>query len=182
VLKGRGLEAAIRKLLSRPLRGIYFRAVPLRFAGDLLGRSRPIDAQRFNIDGGARMLYLAEDQLTCLREAQLFGSPLTAVALAPVHLDLRSVVDLRDAAVRKVLRTNAVELAFNFRSLGMKAPPAATQLLGERVAASGRIDGLIYESPAYPGHIDLAIIENALEGLGSSLVVQDAGGVADRLP
>ena len=128
------------------------------------------------------MLYLAEDQLTCLHEAQLFGSPLTAVALIPVQLDLKSVVDLRDGAIQKILRTNAAELSFNFRSLGMKAPPAATQFLGERVAASGRIDGLIYESPAYSGHIDLAIIESALSVLGSSLVVNDPGGVTDRLP
>jgi hypothetical protein len=175
------LDAAIRRLPSRPLKAIYFRAMPLRFAADPLGKSRPINAQRFNLKDGARVLYLAADQVTCLHEAQLFGSPLIAAAVIPVQLDLRAVVDLRDAAVQKTLRTNGAELAFNFRSLGLKAPPAATQLLGERVATCRRIDGLIYESPAYPGHHDLAVIESALGALGSSLMVDDPGGVSDRL-
>jgi len=182
MLKGRALDAAIRRLPSRPLKAIYFRALPLRFATDPLGKKRPISAQRFNVKNGARVLYLAEDQVTCLHEAQLFGSPLIAAAIIPVQLELRSVVDLRDRINQRILRTNAAELLFNFRSLGMKAPPAATQLLGDGVAASARIDGLIYESPAYPGHNDLAVIESALAVLGSSLVVNDPGGVADRLP
>jgi hypothetical protein len=181
MLKGRALDAAIRRLPSRPLKATYFRAIPLRFATDPLGKNRPISAQRFNVKDGARVLYLAADQVTCLHEAQLFGSPLIAAAVIPLQLDLRAVVDLRDNAIQKILRTNAAELSFNFRSLGMKAPPAATQLLGERVAAGGRIDGLIYESPAYPGHNDLAVIESALGVLGSSLVVDDPGGVSDRL-
>jgi len=182
MLKGRALDAAIGQLASRPLRDTYFRAIALRFARDPLGKKRPINAQRFNLANGARILYLAEDQVTCLREAQLFGAPLIPVALIPVELDLRAVVDLRDSQLQKILRTNHAELAFNFRSLGIKAPAAATQILGERVAASGRIDGLIYASPAHPGHKDLAIIESALRVLGSSLAVNDPGGVSDRLP
>lgn len=180
--KGRALDAAIARLPAHPLRAVYFRAIPLRFASDPLGRKRPIAAQRFNLGGGARLLYLAEDQVTCLHEARLFGSPLIAVALIPIQVDLHAVVDLRDPAVQKILRTNATELAFNFRSLGKSAPAAATQMLGERVAASGRIDGLIYESPVHAGHTDLAVVESALGALGSAVVVDDPEGVSDRLP
>ncbi len=182
MLKGTALEAAIRRLPSRPLRDTYFRAMRLAFASDPLGRKRPINAQRFNIGAGARVLYLAEDPVTCLHEAQLYGSPLISVALIPVQLDLRAVVDLRTPTVQKILRTNDAELMFNFRSVAAKAASAATQILGERVAASGRIDGLLYASPAHAGHADLAIIETALSGLGSSAVVTDPGGVSDRLP
>ncbi len=112
------------------------------------------------------MLYLAEDQVTCLHEAQLFGSPIVSVALISVQFDLRAVVDLRAPAVQKILRTNNAELMFNFRSLPAKLGPAATQMLGEWIAASGRIDGLLYKSPAHAGHADLAIIEGALRGSG----------------
>jgi len=129
------------------------------------------------------VLYLAADQVTCLHKAQLFGSPLVAVALIPVQFDLRAVVDLRAPAVQKILRTNDAELSFNFRSLPAKSPPSPTQMLGERVAVSRRIDGHLYESPAHAGHTDLAIIESALSGIGSSLVVNDpGGGLSDRLP
>lgn len=182
MLKVPALDAAIRRLRSRPLRNTFFRAIPLRFASDPLGKRRPINAQRFNIARGARVLYLAQDQFTCVYETQAFGSPLIAVALIPVQFDLRAVVDLRDPAVQKTLNTSSTELSFNFRSLGVKAPPAETQTLGEQVAASGGIDGLLYESPANAGHADLAIIEDALAGLGSSVVADDPGGVSDRLP
>jgi RES domain-containing protein len=183
VLKGSAQDVAIRRLPSRPLRGTYFRAMPLRFASDLLGKKRPIYAQRFNLANGARMLYLAEDQVTCLHEAHLFGSPLIPVALIPVQFDLHSVIDLRAPAVQKILRTSDAELLFNFRSLSATAGPAPTQVFGERVAASGGIDGLLYASAAHAGHTDLAIIEAALSGLGSSLLVSDpGGGLSERLP
>lgn len=183
MLQGNALDAAILRLPSRPLRGTYFRAMPLQFASDPLGMKRPIFAQRFNVAGGARLLYLAEDQLTCLHEAQLFGSPMVPVALIPVALDLRATVDLRTREVQRILRTNTAELLFNFRSLAPKFQPAPTQVLGEAIAACARIDSFLYESPALAGHADLAIIENALRGLGSSVVVRDpSSGLSARLP
>lgn len=183
MLSGAALDAAIQKLPSRPWRNTYFRAMALVYASDPLGKGRPILAQRFNVDNGARVLYLGDDQITCLQEAQALGFPARAVAIVPVQFDLRSVVDLNDPGVRRMLRTNKGELHFNFRSLSAGAPPAATQLFGERCAASGRIDGAIYESPARGGHLDLAVFEHALPVLRSSLVVTDpASGLSDHLP
>ena len=183
MLKGNALDAAILRLPSQPLRSTYFRAMPLRFATDPLGVKRPIFAQRFNVAGGARILYLAEDQLTCLHEAQLFGSPIVPVALVPIALDLHAIVDLRTREVQKILRTTRTELLFDFRSLATKFQPAPTQVLGEAVAASARIDGLLYESPALAGDADLAIIEKTLLSLGYSVVVTDSSsGLSARLP
>jgi len=54
VLTGASLDNAIRQLNSRPFRSTFFRAFPLRYASDPLGRGRPIRAQRFNQAGGAR--------------------------------------------------------------------------------------------------------------------------------
>jgi len=183
VLTGAPLDAAVLQLPSRPRRDTYFRAMRLVFAYDPLGRQRPIFAQRFNLAGGARVLYLADDQVTALHEAQAFGFPASSVAIIPVEFDLRAVVDLRDPAVHRLLQTDSVELSINFRSLPDGAPPAPTQLLGESAAASLWIDGLLYESPARPGHIDLAVIESALKRLGSSLVVNDPNNkLSDVLP
>jgi RES domain-containing protein len=150
---------------------------------DPLGKQRPIRAQRFNVAGGARILYLGDDPVTCLHEAQAVGFPASSVTIVPVQFDLRSVVDLGDPAVQKILQTNPTEISFNFRSLPAATRPAMTQVLGARIAASGRIDGLLYESPARQGHLNLAVIEAALTTLGSSLVVNDPNNkLADHLP
>jgi hypothetical protein len=153
----------------------------LRHAADPLGKRRPIDAQRFNIAGRARILYLAEDHLSCLQEIQAFSWPATSTAIVPVQFDLKAVVDLRDPSTQSLLQSNSSELAFNSRSL--IPGPAPTQSLGERCASFGRIDGLLFESPAVPGKAELAVIETALLVLGSSLTVVDPqNNLHDRLP
>jgi hypothetical protein len=181
VLTGGPLDNAIRQLISRPFRHTFFRAMPLRYAGDPLGKRRPIVAQRFNLAGSARVLYLAEDQLTCLHETQAFGWPPTATAIIPVQFDLKAVVDLRDPNVQTLLQTNSAEVAMNFRSI--TSGPAATQVLGERCSASAGVDGLLFESPAMPGKASLAVFEAALTLLGSTLAVNDPKNhLVDSLP
>ena len=108
----------------------------LRYAADPFGKRRPINAQRFNVSGGARVLYLAEDHMTCFHEIQAFSWPATSTAIIPVQFDLKAVVDLCDPRVQGLLHTSAAELASNFRSVISGAAP--TQVLGERCAACGR--------------------------------------------
>lgn len=69
------------------------------------------------------MLYLGEDQMTCLHEAQALGWPAMSTAIVPVQFDLRAIVDLRDPSVQSALHTNSGELAFNFRSLQPRSAP-----------------------------------------------------------
>jgi RES domain-containing protein len=183
VLIGASLDAAILQLPSRPQRNTSFRAVRLAFASDPLGKRRPIVGGRFNIAGGARVLYLADDQITALHEAQAFGFPASSIAIVPVECNLHAVVDLRDPGAQALLHTNHLELSANFRSLAPGSPPSPTQLLGERVSASLRIDGLIYDSSARPGHTNLALIEAALKALGSFAAVNDPNNkLFDSLP
>jgi len=154
--------------------------MPLRFAQDPLGKRRPIVALRFNLSGGARVLYLGEDQITCLHEIQAFGWPPYAT-IVPVEFDLKAVIDLRDPKVQTILRTNSREMTMNFRSVTADSTP--TQRFGERCAASGRIDGILFDSPAMPGKTNLAVLEAALTPLGSSLAVNDPGNhLLDSLP
>ena len=101
--------------------------------------------------------------------------------IVPVQFDLKAIVDLRHPAVQSLLQSSPSEIAFNFRSL--IPGPAPTQILGERCASFGRIDGLLFESPAVTGKADLAVIETALPMLGSSLMVDDQqNNLHDRLP
>ena len=129
------------------------------------------------------MLYLGDDPVTCLHEAQALGFPASTVTIIPVQFHLHSIVDLRDPTVQKILQTDPMEISFNFRSLALGSPPAMTQVLGEGIAASRRIDGLLYESPARQSHLDLAVIESALTSLGSFLEVNDPNNnLFDHLP
>ena len=56
-------------------------------------------------------------------------------------------------------------------------------MLGERCAASGWIDGLVFDSPAMPGKANLAVFEASLTKLGSFLAVNDpTNNLVDSLP
>ena len=173
MFKGAQLDAAVRTLVSRPLKNIFYRAMLLKFARDPLGKLRSIRRNRFNIDNGARVLYLAENVPTALQETQAFGFLPHAVVIVPVEVDLQAVIDLRDPAIQTALQLTAHDLAINFRAISAGGPLAATQELGECAAASGCIDGFLYESLAMPGSVNLAVFEDNLVPLKSSLIVDD---------
>lgn len=171
MLSGAQLDAAIRRVVSRPKRDIFYRAMLTKHVNDPLGEQRPISANRFNVAGGARVLYLAGQIATALHEVQAFGFPQRSVAIVPVQVDLQAVVDLCDPNTLAILQLTKNELASNFRSSG--ASPTPTQELGERAAASGLFDAFIFESLALPGTINLAVFEANLQALNASLSVND---------
>lgn len=183
MLKGALLNAAVGTLVSRPLKNIFYRAMLLKFARDPLGKHRPIGRNRFNIDNGARVLYLAENLPTALQEIQAFGFPAHAVAIVPVEVDLQAVLDLRDPAIQTALQLTSDHLAMNFRAIPAGGPLTETQELGECAAASGCVDGFLYESLAMPGSVNLAVFESNLAPLKSSLTVNDpANSLYETLP
>jgi len=173
LLSGAQLDAAIRKVVSRPKRDTFYRAMLAKHVNDPLGKQRPINANRFNVAGGARVLYFAGQITTALHEVQAFGFPQRSVAIVPVQVDLRAVVDLHDWNTLAILQLTKNELSANFRSSGPGASPTPTQELGECAAASGCVDGFLFESLALPGAINLAVFEANLRGLSASLSVND---------
>ena len=183
MLSGAQLDAAIRQVASRPKRDLFYRAMLLKHAHDPLGKHRPIRANRFNLANGARVLYLAQTIDTALDEVQAFGFPARSVAIVPVQFDLQAVVDLRDVNTLTTLQLTSNDLSVNFRTVSPGTAPAPTQELGECAAASGCVDGLIFESLARPGTINLAVFEANLTRLGSSLAVNDpANNLYETLP
>jgi RES domain-containing protein len=183
VVRGAQLDAAIRQVVSRPKRDLFYRATLLKHSNDPLGKQRPIRANRFNVANGARVLYLAQTIDTALQEVQAFGFPARAVAIVPVEVDLQAVVDLRDSNTLATLQLTVRDLAVNFRTVPVGATPTLTQELGESAAASGAVDGFIFESLAHQGHVNLAVFEANLSKLNSSLIVNDpANNLHDKLP
>jgi RES domain-containing protein len=164
-------------LATRPLRGTYFRASATQWVTDPLGKNRPIGRNRFNLAAGARILYTAEDQHTCLFELQAFAWPAQAISIVPVEFQLNSVVDLRDNKILQALQTDEMEISFNFRAVAPGSPATSTQELGEVVALSARIDGLLFPSFAVPAAFgvkqNLAIIEAGVSYLQSRVEAKD---------
>ena len=183
MLSGTALESVIRNIPSRPKRDTYFRAMAPKYSSDSLGKRRPIQPKRFNVKNGSRVLYLANNHVTCLAEVQAFGFPSSSVTIVPVQFNLQAVLDLTDPQILATLQLTTNELAFNFRVLGSTSPPAPTQELGECATASGRIDGILFRSLGHPTGINLAVIETNLRRLGSSLSVSDQkNNLFDTLP
>jgi hypothetical protein len=124
------LQAFIAACPSRPLRDTYFRAVQLRHHADPLGRRRPINRQRFNLQNGARVLYVGKDQITCLYEVGAFGFPVTSLAVIPVQFQLNAVLDLSDPAIQGALAVTRADIVMNFRPVpgfAFQAPVASEQ-------------------------------------------------------
>ena len=178
MLTGGALDAIIPQLPSRPFRDGLFRAMKLQWAGDPLGKRRPINAGRFNLKNGARVLYLGDTPATCLGEAQALGAPHFAVAVIPVQVQLQAVVDLGDPATLARLQTSEAEWMLNFR---LRPNPTASQAFGEACARSGCVDGILYPSPAQSGGLDLAVLEVALAP-GALVVCDPASRLRDQLP
>ena len=184
MLTGQALQQALATVSSRPLRAIYFRATPLLYANDPLGKNRGrssrLPANRFNLAGGARVLYLADTHQTCAAEAQAVGGASFAIATIPVHVTLQAVLDLQDPATLAALALTPPQIAINFR---LNTQPTPTQALGEACAKYGTIDGILYKSLTPTGGICLAVIEKNLRAGASSLIVSDPRSkLSDQLP
>lgn len=185
MLTGAALRTALRSLAVGSTirkRGTFYRATPLVYASDPLGKNRPISAGRFNLKDSARVLYFGYDHNTCLEEVAAFGFPAITVCIVPVEYSLNSVLNLTDSVVQVGLGITNADLRANFRAMLGSAP---TQQLGEACAAltGPLIDGFIYESVMRPRHNAVAVFERPLAALGSTLNVDDRrNNLHDSLP
>jgi dihydrofolate reductase len=145
MLTGPALNAALGRLASsatRPKAYNMVRATLAQHWQDPLAKKRTLwPRARYNITGGAQVLYVGDDYLTAAAETLVAVVPTWIVAFATVHCNLNAVLDLTDVAVQAALATNNAELSKNFRAFPRSAPPTETQVLGEAAAASGNFDG-----------------------------------------
>lgn len=167
------LNTALLNIPSRPLfNRVYGRTIWYRYRNDFLGKHKTtVGANRFNEHNGARVLYLAQDYETALREVQALGSAVLSTRIVfPVTVDLKAVIDLCDPDVQNQLGTNTTEIRANFRRI---TPPVPTQDLGEECNLLGDIDGILYPSAIDQNWVNLAVFEAALGHLGSSVWIED---------
>lgn len=167
MLRADQLANALATLPTIPVATTYVRRVP---AGALFGIKGPlpppgqpiaaISPNFFFVTGspyrynppGLAAIYLGEGESTAAAEVKqhpgLRGfdhDPRLPDVVYHVSVNLGAVLDLTDRAVQGVLETTVSELTANWRLLSPNAP---TQLLGQAVFDSGRMEGLRYPSAA----------------------------------
>ena len=191
MLAGTALDDALTaKVNTRPASVQYFRAIPMAWDFDPLGRGRPISDMRFNRSGGARVLYLGESPTLCMDEAQAVGFPAAGMICVPVEARLESILDLRDVATRRTLGLKLTDVQLNFRGPNKTGIVTDMQVLGERCNALKAIDGIHYPSAAPLWHAKaggscLAVLEGNLRPSKAEVVVRvqlDANGAPKQFP
>ena len=144
---------------------MFYRAILLRYAYDVLGqRRRFVAPQRYNVT--SRCLYLSEKRSTCMKEIEAFAIPKDSFVIRSIHVELNGVLDLTSPKTLNTFDLSEQDLSFDFRA---HTTPSPTQRLGEACAASGLIDGILFESIAAPGETNLVVLESNLASLGSDL-------------
>ena len=174
MLGGAALDHALVKgVITRPSAVQYFRAIAGPWAFDPLGRGRPIADMRFNVAHGARILYVGENPVVCMQEAQASGFPATSMVCVPVEVRLDAILDLRHAATRTALDLKMTDIQLNFRGLNKAGMIADTQTLGERCAALKVIDGIYYPSVPQKGGSCIAVLESNLTSGKTHVIVKE---------
>lgn len=177
MLTGAALTSALAILApgaTRPRVVDMVRATLAQHWQDPLAKKRTVwPRARYNVAGGAEVLYVGDDYLTAAAETAVTAVPTWIVAFARVECSLNAVLDLTSSSVQTALHTNKAELSKNFRASPHGSPPTETQQLGEAAAASGMFDAIYYNSVARSGSHCLALLRSSFIGLSSTLTVVD---------
>jgi len=154
----------------------------------LFNLGSPRAGARYTPRGGAPSVYLAADMDTAMREVTQIAAPKTlAPALPPgalvtysAKVRLDQVLDLTDAAIRKVLDTSLAELAepWRYRKDGRKPP---THRLGAAAVNSGRIEAIRFRSTKGAGDC-FVIFTDALRAPSFIEVDDPDGKLVERMP
>ena len=179
--------AEVEGTLCRAVRAKHLRNVPsepLYYRGSERGA-------RYTPQGGPAGLYLASDPPTAFAEIQdLFqgvdGRPLPLtprdpVTLAYVEIELGRVLDLTDAAVRRVLRVSRASILAEWQApmlayLAGAEPMPLTQRIGLAAHVTGVVKGILYPSARWRDGRCLVVFPDRLAA-GDRVASYDPTGV-----
>lgn len=140
------------------------------YAGGNGGRTN-----RFTYVGGPLTLYLAVDEATAQAETA-DGLPLGPTAVYGVQVNLRYILDLTDAAIRRQLRTSVAELTGPLLHKPGD-PPLPSHVLAQAIVDSQRFSSILYPSARRRrGGVCLSVYPELLSP-GEFIQVQDPSGV-----
>lgn len=165
------LQSRFRALIpAAPLRGSFFRAIPLARVGAPLSAIGSIKrGGRYNGKGEFEVFYIADRPDNSLREIGMLnddnGTPVAvpgaAHVLFTVEVTLQHVVDLRDPRVRSTLGVSLDELVSAWRLVVAQGHVPITHIIGA-AARNAEVEALLVPSAKYPGSTNLAIMRDRL--------------------
>ncbi len=168
---------------AAPLRGSFFRGVPLAHIGIPLSAIGSIRrGGRYNAKGTFEVSYFADRPDNSLREVGMLvdddGTPIAVPSpsfiVCTVNVRLQHVVDLRDAEKCRRLDVRLDELVSAWRPIVAQGNVPMTHTLGT-VARDAGIEALLVPSAKYAGSTNLAIIRDRLRE-GSNFSIYMANG------
>jgi hypothetical protein len=171
------LASRIQELssLTTTFEGTAVRALHPRHCEDPFGLGRDrLPAGRFNVAGGPRILYLGDDFYTCAGEAEIISVPHEPIAFLAVDCRLARVVDLREAAVQRLLETNDAELAAPVAH--DRGGPTPMQALGAMLVDAGQFDAIFFASARRLGHHCIGVLMDGLTPPSELRVVDGHSG------
>jgi RES domain-containing protein len=202
---GRQIDAALRGLRLVTVNQTWWRAVAHHLLNSPPPGAPPGSAPqplwpdgssrfgaRFTPKGGPPAVYLASDPQTALQEVGAVfaipkGPPIALPAppytLCQVHVVLTEVLDTRDAATQKALRTSTQELTGDWRyTMGQRRSPP-THILGRAAHSSGCIAAIMaHSSKNVGGGLILAVFPDRLSNPNLIEVIDPTGFLRQRFP
>jgi RES domain-containing protein len=165
-----------------PLRGFFFRVVPLAYIATPLSALGSLGGGRYNAAATFQIYYVTEKPDVTLYETRIIDAalpphPVRPTILFTVEANLQHVVDLTDAATCAALGVTTAELLVNWKEELLAGNVPITQDVGAG-AREADIEALIVPSARVDGAKNLAIIVDRLRA-GSSLKIDPKDGFAD---
>ena len=175
-------ERTFKGIPGAPLRGFFFRMVPIVYVATPLSALGSLGGGRYNAAATFRVYYVTESPDVALYETRIIdpASPLRPARptiLFTVEATLQHVVDLTDAATCATLGVSTGDLVGNWKEDLLAGRVPITQDLGAAARAAD-IEALIVPSARVNGAKNLAIIVDRLRS-GSSLKINPKDGFAD---
>lgn len=163
-------EKAIKEVLSGikgiPLKRSFYRSIGIEYLSD------PLDAVhakahggRYNFRQAFGVLYMAPDPHTAIKEVSKnseFKFP--PKALITIEVDIQSVINLEDDAIRAALQVEKGVLLSPWRARqDLEDTEAPTQFLGRMIYETKRFEGILYPSAIDSTKYNLAVFPDRLK-------------------
>lgn len=152
-----------------------------------------IKGARFTPRGGPRSLYMAEDPATAYEEASQISAivadrdptlvnPIPPKVTCSARVHLETVLDLTIPSVQDALGTSVAELTGSWRLIQDRGQVPPTQLLGQSVFSSRRVQAIRYPSAVSAGHTCIVIFSERLKAPAFVEIFDPFGILKGRIP
>jgi RES domain-containing protein len=176
------LTRAFERIPGTPLRGFFFRAVPLTYVTTPLSAIGSISGGRYNASNAFLIYYVTEKPDVTLRETNIIirgvrPAPIRPTVLFTINAVLEHVVDLTRDDVRDELRITANELLIDWKKELLAGNTPVTHQIGA-AARAANVEALLVPSARIAGAKNLAILVDRMRAT-SSLTISPKDGFGD---